>query len=321
MPRPLSPDRFLHTLSVMLAVFAALLLSACAPDPVRVGGGPVLLGESTLATDTPDPRASPTASPTVPVLAPSPTALSADELLSPLEVVTIEADFVIVTPTLPPSKTPTTTPTSTTTPTLSPTPTLTVTATATAPVFPTSVIIPVTAVSVIPIDDICDTAWEFIQPPPSGCPFFPATVGPAVFQEFERGVMIWDGSSTPGVIYALFSDGGTPYHIRFTDTFAEGQGMFPNAPWKDPAIDSQAPPGLYQPVRGFGRLWRNEDNDPVKASVRPRIGWGTMEFEAIYSLYSQMRQDGTVFLTLYGNGGFFRSYQLNPGGPWLRYAG
>jgi hypothetical protein len=298
----------------VLLLMLALVLAACADRRDTAGDRPVLLEDATLAPTTPPPSpvvgasSTPEASPEI-----SPTPF-VSELNSPLEVVTIEADFVIVTPTLPPSKTPTATPTNTTPPTFTPTPTLTVTSTEVAPLFPTSIIIPVTAMVVQPVDRLCDSQWTFFSPPPGGCPFAPATVTQGVFQEFERGIMFWDGSARQ--IYVLFSDGQLPYWTRFDDTFFEGQGQFPNAPWKDPAIDGQAPVGMYQPVRGFGRLWRNEDNNPTKGTVRGRVGWGTIE-EIPYSLKKQTRQDGTLFLNTPDG----RVFVLTAGGMWSQYAG
>jgi len=302
---------------MMRRIFAGVLLlfslAACATNPQVSGDAPILLEDVALNPTTPAPTPILSATPTTDAPLVTPTPLES-ELLAPLQVVTIEADFVIVTPTLPPSKTPTQTPSQTQPPTFTPTPTITVTATATAPLFPTSIIIPITAVIPQPIDQLCPSVWDFIVPAPAGCPFAPSTVTQGVFQSFERGYMFWDGSTRQ--IYVLFNDGQTPYWTRFDDTFFEGSGQFPNAPWKDPAIDAQAPLGLFQPVRGFGRLWRNEDNNPTKGTVRGRVGWGTIE-EIPYSLKKQTRQDGTLFLNTPDG----RVFQLTPGGIWLQYAG
>lgn len=302
---------------MMKRIFVGLLLlftlAACASSPEISGDAPILLEDVALNPTTPAPTPVLSATPTTdaPIVTPTP---FESELLAPLQVVTIEADFVIVTPTLPPSKTPTHTPTNTQPPTFTPTPTITVTATATAPLFPTSVIVPITAVIPMPIDQLCPSAWDFIVPPPAGCPFAPSTVTQGVYQSFERGYMFWDGSTRQ--IFVLFNDGQLPYWTRFDDTFFEGSGQFPDYPWKDPIIDGQTPQGFFQPVRGFGRLWRNEDNNPTKGTVRGRVGWGTIE-EIPYSLKKQTRQDGTLFLNTPDG----RVFQLTPGGMWMQYAG
>jgi hypothetical protein len=237
------------------------------------------------------------------------------ERMSPMNVVTIQADYVLVTPTLPPSKTPTKTTTLTTTPPITLSPTITVTSSMTAPTFPTPIFTPTTAVVSNPIPEVCLSQWEYIQPPPTGCPFAPATVGQGVYQEFERGYMFW---VAPKEIYVLYNDGTTPYWTRFDDIFVEGQGKYPYAPWKDTGYwDSIAPAGRWQPVRGFGALWRNDNDEPQKAGVRDRVGWGTMEFEKPYSIIKQTRTDGTIFL----NDPNGRWFQLTPAGPWQMYAG
>src|SRR5262249_32286451 len=59
-------------------------------------------------------------------------------------------------------------------------------------------------------------------------------------------------------IYALFSDGRFQ---KFDDTFVAG--VDPESSYLSP------PPGLMEPVRGFGKIWRNYPD------VRTNIGWAT----------------------------------------------
>ena len=86
----------------------------------------------------------------------------------------------------------------------------------------------------------------------------PLAVGDA-YQPFQNGVMIWVASVGTGAtpaIYALYNNGT---YQRFNDTWQEGV---------DPASGGMAPPpGLVEPVRGFGKVWR--DN----ASARDGLGW------------------------------------------------
>mgnify|MGYP005848389165 CR=1 FL=1 len=81
----------------------------------------------------------------------------------------------------------------------------------------------------------------------------------AAYQPYEHGYMVWAsrfGWSERGVIYALFDDGT---YRRFDDTWQEGV---------DPIDGSESPPdGLFEPVRGFGKVWR--DNPDVRAA----LGW------------------------------------------------
>jgi hypothetical protein len=86
-----------------------------------------------------------------------------------------------------------------------------------------------------------------------GCPQGAVTSVTSAEQAFERGTMIW----LSGPIYVLYSDGRLQ---QFTDTFNASA---------DPASGGETPPpGLVEPVRGFGKVWRN--NPDVRAS----LGWG-----------------------------------------------
>ena len=76
----------------------------------------------------------------------------------------------------------------------------------------------------------------------------------AAYQLFEDGLMIWRGDTQQ--ILVIYGDNRWE---AFDDTFVEGD------PESDPTID--APRGLRQPVRGFGKVWR-ENTD-----VRAALGW------------------------------------------------
>lgn len=77
-------------------------------------------------------------------------------------------------------------------------------------------------------------------------------------QTFERGKMFWRQDTA--TIYVLYSDGTWQ---QFADTWHAG----------DPEVDTSitAPAGLYQPKRGFGKVWRDNPG------VRSGLGWGTIE--------------------------------------------
>lgn len=88
-----------------------------------------------------------------------------------------------------------------------------------------------------------------------GCPLttIPSTVNGAV-QPFQTGLMIW----ADGPIYVFYQSG---QYQRYTDTFVEGV---------DPSSGGeQAPDGLIEPVRGFGKVWR------MNPDVRAGLGWAT----------------------------------------------
>lgn len=88
-----------------------------------------------------------------------------------------------------------------------------------------------------------------------GCPLGSPAGGSSAVQSFERGEMVWIQGS-PGSIYALLSTGRFQ---RYDDTF--------NAAI-DPASGGETPPpGLREPVRGFGKVWRSYPD------VRTGLGW------------------------------------------------
>lgn len=278
----------------VVCVLAAACGARSSPD-----SGPILVQEVSLQPTTPAATRVLSATPLLAQL----TQLT-NEVLSPLQIVTIDADFVLVTPTLPPSKTPTVTPTITRTPTQTPTPTVTVTATATAPQFPTSIIIPVTAVVAVPLPQVCTSAWFFIEPRPAGCPLNPPATSQGVYQQFQNGYMIW--IAFQDAIYVFYNDYSLPRWQVFRDEFNEGMPEF------DPAYDQAPASNLWQPRRGFGMLWRNN------ALVRDRIGWAIEQWERPYSVMTQTSPDGTIFISAPAGVVF----SALPGGQnWARYTG
>jgi hypothetical protein len=82
------------------------------------------------------------------------------------------------------------------------------------------------------------------------------------YEQFQNGMMIWidvqDVYNPIHSVLVLYKDGT---FARYEDTWAEGQ------PIDDPNIN--VPDGLYQPVRGFGKVWRESPG------VRDRLGWAT----------------------------------------------
>jgi hypothetical protein len=78
-------------------------------------------------------------------------------------------------------------------------------------------------------------------------------------------------------IVVLYSDGKWE---KFDDTWQSGE------PESDPAI---IPPGeLYQPVRGFGKLWRDEVHN-----IREHLGWALTEEQGFETVW----QDDTWFVS------------------------
>jgi hypothetical protein len=95
-------------------------------------------------------------------------------------------------------------------------------------------------------------------------------------QSFQRGQMIWRSDD---ISLLVLYDSGTWQHFR--DEWREGQ------PESDPGL--QAPEGLEQPIRGFGKLWRETLGGPQAG-----IGWAT-EQEQGGNGTLQDWQGGTLF--------------------------
>lgn len=96
-----------------------------------------------------------------------------------------------------------------------------------------------------------------------GCPLAPAGINASsAYQPFQNGFMVWVstlGAQPQSAIYVFYNNGT---YQRFNDTFVEGV---------DPASGGAVPPagGLLEPVRGFGKVWR--DNPGVSGA----LGWAT----------------------------------------------
>lgn len=91
-----------------------------------------------------------------------------------------------------------------------------------------------------------------------GCPVGQppvTTTAASAYQNFERGAMMWL-AGPPAAVYVLFADGRFQ---RYDDTYQVET---------DPISGGEAPPpGLAEPVRGFGKVWR------TYPEVRNGLGW------------------------------------------------
>jgi hypothetical protein len=109
----------------------------------------------------------------------------------------------------------------------------------------------------------CSRTWFFQPAPDDLCPAADPLRTDAITQEFEHGRMVRLAST--GEIVVLFDDFPTsagaqnPAWLRVADPYSEG------APIDDPSIEP--PPGLLEPERGFGLIWRDTPG------VRDRLGW------------------------------------------------
>ena len=100
----------------------------------------------------------------------------------------------------------------------------------------------------------CLDSFVFSQQRRADCPSGPAIPSAAAEEIFETGRMIW--LATSRMIYELRDGGGLTI---YQDTWTDDQ----------PAIDpSIVPPdGRYQPLRGFGKVWRTVPDS------RNMLGW------------------------------------------------
>jgi hypothetical protein len=148
----------------------------------------------------------------------------------------------------------------------------------------------------------CPEAFYFAAAPPpasAGCPYLPADFVAAVEQPFEHGRMIWlaplpggqtgSGVAQPASVYVLYPTGildAWPTWRRYDDTWTAHE------PESDPTLE--VPAGLFQPQRGFGKVWR------ANTDVRQNLGWATAP-EGAYSGAYQVNwafgaRPGDIFL-------------------------
>ncbi|HQE91173.1 MAG TPA: hypothetical protein PLH19_06415 [Anaerolineae bacterium] len=105
-----------------------------------------------------------------------------------------------------------------------------------------------------------------------------------------------------GCIY-VFYDGGVGAWSAFTDEWDEGE------PIDDPGI--VPPPGFYQPIRGFGLVWREQLN------VRARLGWATASeqgYDTAVQRTSHWKYNDTYIRALDGG-----TWRLGPEGSEWEY--
>lgn len=99
-----------------------------------------------------------------------------------------------------------------------------------------------------------------------GCPVGLPYSAAAAYQPFERGEMVYLQAAPNGFIYALVSSLVPNRFTRYSDTFV--QGVDPESGGALP------PPGLLEPVRGFGKVWRGDPalQTSIGYAVAPEAG-------------------------------------------------
>lgn len=296
----------------------AFLLASCDTSDGVFENGPRLISEVTIPPVTTAPTRA---------FSPTPSRATMRPTDPPPEVTETAADFEVITPTLPPSKTPTITPSVTNTPQFTATepPTREPQPTEEPILVPTYLIVtagpqivaqapdvsqPVTSSDVsanvpgVPDEPAapCSVPWFFNNPRLPDCPPNAPLVTEAAFQSFQFGFMVWVGAQD--AIYVLYDSADMPRWEVYQDMFEAGM------PETDPSLDSQAPPyAEWQPKRGFGLLWREVPG------MRDRLGWAESAYEAAYTINIQTRTDGTIYFSE----PFGRVFGLLPNGDWELY--
>jgi hypothetical protein len=152
-----------------------------------------------------------------------------------------------------------------------------------------------------PIPQICQYQY-FFQPAPETCPGGDAQIGLAAEQQFEQGFMIWLESSDS--IYTFNWDGS--WRI-FEDKYSEDQ------PENDPSI--VPPEGFLQPVRGFGKVWREYPE------IRDEFGWALgreLGFESALQTQEVDAPDLTVvFMRAFNGQVLALTSRALDGGDWV----
>jgi hypothetical protein len=138
----------------------------------------------------------------------------------------------------------------------------------------------------------CAALW-FFAPAPAVCPTAPI-VSAAAEEHFEHGTMIWvkepwsPWESAEGWIIVLYDDWND--WSLYKDQWQEGQ--------PDRDTELSPPSGLYQPIRGFGLLWRQNPD------VRDQLGWAKDQetgFQATIQHTTQYKYNSIYVRALDGN--------------------
>ncbi len=138
-----------------------------------------------------------------------------------------------------------------------------------------------------------------------GCPLGNSARTANAFQPYEGGAMVWVaslGDLGQASIYAIYDNGA---YQRFNDTWIDGV---------DPvSVGGDVPPGRVEPIRGFGKVWRESPG------VGNTLGWATapeaggtaqvQRFERGEMLY--VPQNDQTYILVSGQPGVWRSLASN----------
>ena len=160
-----------------------------------------------------------------------------------------------------------------------------------------------TAQAEIELNVQCAHAWvpELAGAMGDRCPDAAQTTW-AAQQPFQNGFMIWlEYNQT---IYIFYDLGDPPTYATYPNTFEEGD------PERDPGITP--PSGLLQPIRGFGKVWREQPE------VRSRLGWATASESGFETWQQRYEGFGMHNVTIWMEGVGGTVYELAPMGQTWR---
>lgn len=164
---------------------------------------------------------------------------------------------------------------------------------------------------------VCKHQWFFTQPNPTLCPVAEALASYAVIQPFEHGQMIWVEETDN--FYVMFNAGAFPNTGRQAYLSYTNIQLRPGAS-VDNRVGEPAPAGLYEPVNGFGLIWRNEIEGADLAFVRPSLGWATKPEEGFNT---QIQSDQLSIFSFYllspQNTVFYFSWTHYIGSMWSEF--
>ncbi|NIO68589.1 MAG: hypothetical protein GTN71_05970 [Anaerolineae bacterium] len=176
------------------------------------------------------------------------------------------AACVVVTGACAPQRPPEETPVPSPTPTVEP-----------PPPTPTPIPTPTLACALEPVGEFRE-AWSS----EIGCPEDEEKVIWCAWQEFQHGYMLWRIDTRKITVFSLEGADGGSWQV-YDDTWVDGKYPIDI----DPGI--VPPPGLVQPKRGFGLVWREQLGGP-----KSDIGWALMEEEGLCAVV-QSFEKGSMF--------------------------
>ena len=147
-------------------------------------------------------------------------------------------------------------------------------------VIPTTIVTPFDILSsaTTPPTETPSALTPSATPPPANFPTPLFQQIQVAEQLFENGRMFWLQPTGQFWVLVVTSEGHGTWSV-YEDTFEEGE------PESDPSI--VPPEGFFQPVRGFGKLWREVQQ------VRDQLGWAVTPEFGFVSRY-EYHAGGTV---------------------------